>query len=109
MPLVQDEHVIHQVSATAFDPALRDTILPGASERRWDGFDAHVLDRHEHLAIERGVPVPVQDEIPGRRAVGEGLPKLLNDPRGGGMFGDFSAEDLAARVADHEEHVEQSE
>src|ERR1700687_5550391 len=26
MPLVEDEHVIHQVSATAFDPALCDPI-----------------------------------------------------------------------------------
>ena len=45
----------------------------------------------------------------GARAVGKGLPKLLTDPRRGGMFGDISAEDLAAPVADHEEHVEQSE
>jgi len=44
MPLVEDEHVIHHVSATAFDPALRDPILPGTSERRPDGLDAHVLD-----------------------------------------------------------------
>src|SRR5216684_6630948 len=44
MPIVEDEHVIHQVSATAFNPALRDTILPRTSKRRADGFDAHVLD-----------------------------------------------------------------
>ena len=90
MLLVNDEHVIHRVSATGFDPALRNTILPRASERRSDGCDAHVLDRHEHLTIERGVPI--QDQIPGRRAVGKGLPKLLTDPRRGGMLGDVSAE-----------------
>src|ERR1700730_100130 len=41
MPLVDDEHVIHHVSATAFDPALRDPILPETAERRSDGLDAH--------------------------------------------------------------------
>ena len=57
MPLVEDEHVIHQISTTAFNPGLRDTILPGTAERRSEGFEAHVLDRHEHLAIEGGVPI----------------------------------------------------
>src|SRR6266851_8024096 len=66
MPLIDDEYVIHHVSATAFNPALRDPILPGTAERRSDGRDAHVLDRPEHLAIERGVPI--QEEILGRRA-----------------------------------------
>ena len=107
MLIVNNEHVIHRVSATGFDPALRNTILPRASERRSDGCDAHVLDRHEHLTIERGVPI--QDQIPGRRAVGKRLSQLLNDPRRGRLSGDINAEDLAARVADHEEHVEQSE
>src|SRR5713101_716119 len=105
MPLIKDEHVIHQVSATAFDPALRDPILPGTLERRSDGLDAHVFDRDEHLAIERGVPI--QDEIPGRSAVGKRLPKLLTDPRRGGMFGDISSKNLATGMADHEEDVEQ--
>ena len=106
MPLVKDEHVIHQVSATAFDPALRDPILPETAERRSDGLDAHVLDRHEHLEIERGVPI--QDEILGRSAVGKRLPKLLTDPRRGGMFGDITAKNLASGMADHEEDAEQS-
>ena len=107
MLLVEDEHMIHQVSATAFNPALRDTVLPRTSKRRADGFDAHVLDGSQHLAIECGVPI--QDEIPGRSAVGKRLPKLLTDPRRRGMFGDVNAENLAACVADHEEDVEQSE
>src|ERR1700730_1687346 len=84
MPLVKDEHVIHQVSATAFDPALRDPILPGTAERRAHGLNKHVLDRREHLAIKHRVPI--QKEIPGRRAVGKRLPKLLTDSRRGGMF-----------------------
>jgi hypothetical protein len=107
VPFVEDKHVIHHVSATAFDPALRDSILPRTSKPRSDGRDVHVLGWHEHLAIEGRVPI--QEEILGRRAVGKRLPKLLSDPRRGGMFGDISAEDLAARMADHEEHVEQSE
>jgi hypothetical protein len=79
MLLVEEEHVIHQVSATAFNPALRDTILPGTAERGSDRLEAQVLDRHEHLAIEGGVPI--EDEISGRRTVGKRLPKLLSDPR----------------------------
>jgi hypothetical protein len=75
MLLVEDEHVIHHVSTTAFNPALRDPILPGTAERGSDRRDVHVLDRQEHLAIERGVPI--EDEILGGRTVRKGLPKLL--------------------------------
>src|SRR5712692_6594892 len=47
MPLVEDEHLIRHVSATAFDPALRDPILPGTSERRSDGLlAATALDQN---------------------------------------------------------------
>ena len=106
MPLVEDEHVIHQVSATASDPALGDPVLPGTAERRAHGLNKHVLDRREHLAIKHRVPI--QKEIPGRRAVGKRLPKLLTDSRRGGMFGDISAKNPATGMADHEEDVEQS-
>ncbi len=81
VPLVEDEHVIHQISATAPDPALRDPVLPGTAERRAHGLYKHVLDRRDHLAIKRRVPI--QEEIPGRRAVGKRLPQLLTDTRRG--------------------------
>jgi hypothetical protein len=39
--LVQWNHMIEQIAATAFDPALRDPVLPGTLKRGLDGINLH--------------------------------------------------------------------
>ena len=57
MPLVEDEHVIHQVSATASDPALGDPVLPGTADACAKGFNAARLQELDYIAAELGIPV----------------------------------------------------
>jgi hypothetical protein len=62
MPLIENKHMIEQVSSTAADPAFRDTILPRASETGSFGFDAEASHGTDDIFIE--IHGPVENQIP---------------------------------------------
>ncbi len=47
--LVQDNHVIQQLTASAADPSRGDSVLPGASKGRPPRRDTNLLDRLRDL------------------------------------------------------------
>jgi hypothetical protein len=50
--LIQDDHVIQQVSSATSDPALRDTVLPRAAEGSAGGVASQVSYRRNHIRSE---------------------------------------------------------
>ncbi len=78
MVLVQDDHVIEQLSPCAPNPSLRDPVLPRAPECRSLRLDAKILNRFANLIREDRIVI--EDEKSRSRVVGKGLAKLLNDP-----------------------------
>jgi hypothetical protein len=61
--LVHRDDVIQQVPPTAFDPALRDTILPGTLERSSPG--PRVERSHRCGNLKPVLPAPVKDQKSG--------------------------------------------
>ncbi|HYA88377.1 MAG TPA: hypothetical protein VEI57_15080, partial [Nitrospirota bacterium] len=107
MSLVEDEYMIQKISATASNPALGDSILPGRLETDLLGFDAS-----GHQQIHR-VLVELRISIQNRIAVGtrfrESFAQLLNYPRTRRIFRDIEMEDFASTVLDDEETIQNSE
>src|ERR1700736_5238367 len=52
MPLVQDDHVIQQVSSAASYPTLRNTVLPGTAKgsAHWRG--SHIFRRRDYVVAK---------------------------------------------------------
>jgi hypothetical protein len=61
MIFLQHDHRIEPVPTTAFDPSLRDTILPGTLERRPLGRAAHGFHRGDDLGTE--FQLAVEDRV----------------------------------------------
>lgn len=78
MVLVQDDHVVEQLSPCAPNPSLRAPVLPRAPECGSPRLDAEILDRIGDPIRENGIVV--EDEESWSCFVGKGLTKLLNDP-----------------------------
>ena len=66
--LIQDDYVVEQISSTAADPALGDTVLPRTSEAGSLWLDAQRLDCLDYLSIE--VRGSIEDQILRGRIVG---------------------------------------
>src|ERR1700693_1761494 len=81
--LTQSDHVIQQVTPAAFNPTLRNSILPRTPQRCADTFDFHRSDRGGDLRPILGIPI--ENEKPASGPIWEGLPQLLDDPQTGGM------------------------
>lgn len=104
MACVQWNHVIEQLAATASDPALGDTILPGAPNRGSRTGYFHRADCGRDLQSILGVMI--QNQEPGRGLVRKGFAQLLDNPTAGGMPGNIAMQDASAVVADDEEAIE---
>jgi hypothetical protein len=107
MLLVHRDDVIQQVPPTAFDPALRDAILPGTLER--GPHRPHVEGSYRCGNLKPVLPVPVKDQESGSRPRRKGFPQLLNRPQAGRVLGHVEMQNLPAVVGNHEKAVEQAE
>jgi hypothetical protein len=85
MLLAEHDHVVQKLSPYASNEALGCPVLPRALERGPLRSDPDRLDRAGNLAREDRVVVEDQEAMP--RLVGEGLAKLLANPRGRRMPG----------------------
>jgi hypothetical protein len=107
MALIHRDDVVRQISPTAFDPAIRYTILPrtfaGGPHRTHPQRSNGVRDFQSVFRI------PVEDPKPGSRLAWKRLPQLLDDPPIRRMTGDVAVQDASTIVADHEEAVGKAE
>jgi hypothetical protein len=83
--------MVDQITATAANLTLGDSVLPWTSKAGPFGLDAEALHCVDHLLIE--VCCAVEDQVTGELIVWKGLTQLLDDPRAGRVFGDVAAQD----------------
>ena len=107
MPFVEHDDMVEQVTPTTSDPALRDPVLPGASEGGADRNAAHSLNGGGDLWVK--FRVAVEDQMPRQRVVGKGVAKLLGNPGACRMTGDVEVQNAATVVCNDEEAVKNSE
>src|SRR6516162_6159203 len=100
MPFVYSNDMIQQLSPTAFDPALRHSVLPWTPERGLDRLNPE--GSHGSGNLHSVLPVPVQDQKPRNRAKRKRLPQLLHNPLARRMLGDVAVQNTAAIMADDE-------
>ena len=105
--LVENEYVIQKISATASNPAFRDSILPGTSETDALGFDATGYQQIRDILVK--LRISIQNRITVGTRFRESLPQLLNYPRIRRMFRDIEMEDFASTVFDDEEAIQNPE
>jgi hypothetical protein len=98
--------VIEKLSATASDPAFRDSILPRARRAYLHAFYAvrpyHIGDLLAKLGIT------IQDRVAVRIGFRKGFSQLLQYPGPGWVFRDVEMENLASIVFDDEETIQDS-
>ena len=107
MPLVEDDHMVKQISPTVADEAFGDPVLPRAAEAGPLWFDAEALDRADDLFIE--IHTAIKDEIVWRRVIREGLAQLLCYPNTARMPGNVAAQNAPPVMGDDEEAIEPAE
>jgi hypothetical protein len=105
--LIQDDHVVQQVSSATPDPALRDTVLPRTSKGGADRFCALLLNRSDDVCRE--LRVAVKDQKPVWPIVSPNFVQLQYDPQLGGLTSHIAVQNLPPIVADNEEAVQDSE
>lgn len=102
--LVEDEHVIQKISATASDPALGHSILPRAGGGY--AFGSQAAGGKQIGGLLTKLAVAIQNRVPVRTRVRECLPELLRYPGAARVFRDIEMENLASAVFDNEEAVQ---
>ena len=93
--------MIEKLSATAFDPAFRDSILPRACRAYAHAFHAARCQFIGHLLAKLGITI--QDRVAVRTRFRKCFPQLLHYPGAGWVFRDVEIEDPASIVFDDEE------
>ena len=106
MLLVQNNHMIEQVSTATADPPFRNAVLPRTSDAGSLGLDNEVLDRADHFFIE--LRAAIKDQIAGRGVVREGFTQLLNHPSARRVFGHIEVQDAPPVMRNDEEAAEDS-
>ena len=104
MPLVQNDHLIQQVSSATSNPTFRNPVLPRAPEGGAHGQASHLARERHHVIAELGVAVEQQESM--GRAIGPGFPHLLHDPKCRGISRNVAVENLAPLMTDDEKAVE---
>jgi hypothetical protein len=107
MSLVYDNQVIEKLSATASNPAFRDSILLRACRANACGLDAAGCQQIGYLPAKLGITI--QAGVAVRTRFWKGFPQLLLYPGADWVFGDVEMEDLASTVFDHEKTIRDSE
>src|ERR1019366_8429868 len=67
VPLIQNNHMVEQLSAHTPNPALSDAVLPWTSKRGSDRFRAVLFDGRDHVCGE--LRIVVKDQKPVRLVV----------------------------------------
>ena len=104
---VQRNDVVQDLSPAAADPSFRDAILPGRLDARLPGLQTRCLQKGDDIAIE--FRIAVEHDVTIWACFGKRLPQLLHDPLGSRMAGHVAVQNLASRMLDDEETVEQLE
>ena len=107
MNVIEDDQVIEKLSATASDPAFRDSILPRACRAYACGFHAAGCKQLGYLLAKLGIPI--QDRIAVRTRFRKCFPQLLHYPWTGRVFRDVEMEDPASTLLDDEETIQDME
>src|ERR1035437_1837621 len=103
MPLVQDDHMIEQITATVTNPALGNTVLPRASETGPPGLDTEALHSIDDLLIE--VCSAIENQVSRSGIVGTGLTQLLNHPGAGRMPGHIEVQNAPSVMRNDKETI----
>src|ERR1035441_6323711 len=104
--LIQDDHVIQQVSSATPDPALCHTVLPRTAKGRAGGMAPQVSHLRNHIRSELLVAIEQKESV--RRHARPCLPQLLQDPESIRTPGQVETQNLSPVVADDEETVQDS-
>ena len=99
--------MIEKLSATASDPAFRDSILPRARRANACGLDAAGCQQIGYLLAKLGIAI--QDRVAVGTRFRKCFSQLLRYPGAGWVFRDVEMEDLASTVFDHEKTIQDSE
>jgi hypothetical protein len=78
MPFIYCDDVVQQITSAAFNPTLRNTILPRAFERGSDW--PHLQGSNNYGNLKSVLAVPVKDQKPGSRGERKRFSQLLNGP-----------------------------
>ena len=107
MPFVENDDMVEQLPTAVPDPSLCDAILPRNSEAGPNGLNTETLHCLDHFFIEASATI--EDQIAGRRIVGECLAQLLNDSGAGRMFGRIAVKDTAPSMRNDKQAVQHAE
>lgn len=105
--LVENDHMVEQVTSATPHEALCDAVLPWALKAGPFRLNAKTLGRVENFLIE--VAAVVEDQIARCRIVRKGFAQLLDYLRTRRMFCCIEVQDTPSAVLDHEEAIEYSE
>ena len=105
--LVERNDVVEQISTAVSNPALRNPILPRASEGSSDGFQSDSGGRTAHGCSELGITI--HDQILKANFIREGFAQLLADPQARRVLGDIEMQNAPAVMGNDEEAVQKSE
>ena len=107
MAFIHRNDVIQQIAAAAFNPTLRNSILPRTPQRSVDTFDFHRSDRGGDFRPILGITI--QDDEPRRRPKWKRFSQLLDDPQARRMLCDVEVQDAPTIVTDDEKTIEDAE
>jgi len=103
MTSIEYDYMVKQVSTTASDPALGNSVLPRTPEAGSFRLDAQCLDGTDDVLIE--VRGPVENQVAWRRVIGECFAQLLCNPPAARMAGDTPVQDSPPIMRNDEEAV----
>jgi hypothetical protein len=106
MAFIDRNSVVQQASSAAFDPTLRNSILPRTPQRSANTVDLHRSDRGGDLRPILGITI--EDDKPRRRPKWKRFSQLLDDPQAARMPGDVGVQDPPPIMADDEKAIEQT-
>jgi hypothetical protein len=107
MAFIHRNDVIEQVSAAAFDPTLRDAVLPGTFERGADR--PHLQGSNRCRNFKSPLLIPIKDQEPLCRCERKGFPQLLHDPQAGRVLGHIEVQNPPAVMGNDEGAAEHAE
>jgi hypothetical protein len=87
MALVQGDDVVQQLTSATANPALRNTVLPGALDGGLEASYTHGLNCRRNL--QTVFRIVIEDEKLGCRLVRKSFPQLLHNPGAGRMACDI--------------------
>ena len=107
MALVQGDDVVQQLTSATANPALSNSVLPGALDGGLKASNPHGSNRRGNF--QPVLCVVIEDKEPRSGLIGERFSQLLDNPTARRMPGNIEMQDAPAVVADHKEAVEKTE